>query len=254
MSLSISLPLIWLMVPNIDRFSLPASLSLSIQEFCWKSSPCFWCDPGQLVEESVSVFRHWSRWRCWSRHHSQVCRGERLRHTSGKSLNLLFGDKKNSSDFFSASGWSQHDCVGQRCDRQRRPSLRHRSPAHSRDRSDPETIAGPLRWSVQGLHLPDDAADSRTVMSGGSCTAARPSVPTPSSSKSPWRLETDVVHPKRTWRCFHICKHSKMLRLFDRKIMDLKCAAFSLWVIYEVLLLTPQWTVWWADLQANEAS
>lgn len=32
--------------------------------------------PGELAAESVSLARHWSRWRGWPRHHSQVCRGE----------------------------------------------------------------------------------------------------------------------------------------------------------------------------------
>lgn len=44
-----------------------------------------------------------------------------------------------------SSGWSQHDRVRQRCDRERRPPLRHRPPSHSRGRRHPETLAGPLR-------------------------------------------------------------------------------------------------------------
>lgn len=159
------------MVSNPHRCPLPASPSLSIQSFFSKSFPCFWCNPGQLVEESVSIFRHWSWWRRWSWHRSQVCRGERLTHTLEIAQAAFWRWK--SSYFFSASGRSQHDRVGQRCDRQRRPSFRHRSPSHCRGWSNPETIAGPLRWSAQVLYLPNDAADSRTVVSGGVREAAR---------------------------------------------------------------------------------
>lgn len=47
--------------------------------------------------------------------------------------------------FIFAPGRSQHDSIGQRCDKQRRPSFCHRSSAYSGCWSNPETLAGPLR-------------------------------------------------------------------------------------------------------------
>lgn len=107
--------------------------------------------PGELVEESVSFIRHWSRWRSRPRHHSQMCRGKEYKHTNHSNKINPFNANPVLWVFCSkwmlmfAPGRSQHDSVRQRCDRQRRPSFCHLSPAHRGGRSNPETFTGPLR-------------------------------------------------------------------------------------------------------------
>lgn len=126
-----------------------------------------WCLPGQLVEESVPLVRHWSgrRRRPW--HHPQVCRGQGIRWSKNPSVKSLWFFLLTLFVCIFSSGWGQHDRVGQRCDWQRRPPLRHRPASHSRCRSNPETFAGPLRRPLMSVLYPPISATQHSSHQSG---------------------------------------------------------------------------------------
>lgn len=68
----------------------------------------------------------------------------------------------------SCPGGGEHDRVGQRRDRQRRPALRHRAPAHCGGRGDPEALAGPLtRPDRKGRGVDSSGAVEAEYSAGG---------------------------------------------------------------------------------------
>lgn len=96
---------------------------------------------GELAAQSVPFVGHRGGRGGRSRHHSQVRRGKRSAFCTSGSFLVL---RTPHLPRLSCPGGGQHDRVGQRCDWQRRPALRHRAPAHGGGRGNPEALAGPL--------------------------------------------------------------------------------------------------------------
>lgn len=195
------------------------------------------CLPGELVEESVPLTRHWSgrRRRPW--HHPQVCRGQGIGSSKNRSVKSDADYVCWHSAYVFSSGWSQHDRVGQRCDRQRRPSLRHRSASHSRGRSNPETFTRPLRRPITSVLYPPISATQHSSHQSGHffwvggqgsesdwegeqariiisstrvklhCASTKNSCKTSSLSCSDFLPNSS--RKELSW--FHICKHSRTM-------------------------------------------